>query len=560
MRSGEGHIQLNGAWMKIVLVTPGAGEIHVKDLPEGASISLSDGLVLQVWQGKLFGNRGRNIDVNEEAQKFQHRWHETLYFKRLLDSSDDPDVLRRAVERGWAVETRAVLGFMKRNPGIAQRVYEEMKHATNPIKAATQTMLLRGITDEAELMAGVKSVFTGHAALPRLLEVASLETALDGVEVALEVAGGRTVAFWCQNLPESLIEKVLTGLLQRAERADESKRREKEGALSTFVIGGPDPYRVESSGAIAAAAVRMIGRGVVFPERAMKAEGQLRIRALKAKPNVLVDPLKYPLDDTPTGLWKRVGEKTPNGAWRVTSRRGRVACVLELPDDAEELQELLESEDVAVRRAALERIGDETQWIEALDDDTWGGYMAERAPRELLFAYAQGDENEMNDTLVQVARERGCLPEARAEGLTCSVQGLYTAMNSQDAAELDAVLRAAVDDEREAAVEDWVLPVRIIDAVVARSRDQEQLKWLSEALAPRDTTHYFMPRIKTRVRELELAELAWQAKAKGELLMARGAISLLEAEDLLWEMNGDPELSRYAGERLLAALNIPEPF
>lgn len=421
-------------------------------------------------------------------------------------------------------------------------------------------MLLRGITDEAELLEGVKSVFTGHAALPRLLEIAELDTALDGVEAALEVAGGRTVGFWCQNMPESLVEKVIVGLLERIEKAGPHERREKESALSTFIGGGPDPYRIETPPVIALVAVRLIDRGVVFPDRAMRTAPQLRVRARRAEFQELSDPLRYPLLDTPSQVWKRVGEQTTNGAWRVTTRRGRVACVRELPADAPELQELLSSEDIAVRRAALERVGDLELWREALEDSKWGGYMAERAPREVLMEVTQGSSTELSDTLVQVARERGCLKGAMSNGLTCSIQGLYTAQHSQDPKELDAVLRAAVDAERVADLEDWVLPTRIIDSVIDRSKDLEQLKWLDETLAPHDKSHYFAPRIKTRMRELELADLAWQARAKGELLMARGAISQIESEDLLWEMNSDPELSQYAGERILAALTIPEPF
>lgn len=543
VRSGEAHILIDGAWRRVVLTTPGEDEVHVRELPDGASVSLPDGLMLQVWQDRLFGKKGRHVDLEHEIGGFVYRRHETLYLKRLLQHNNDEAILKKVLERGWVSTTNSMIGFLKRNSAVAQRVHDEMR--ANGASTTTLSILMHGITDEETLVAGTRNVLSAHVALPRLAETAPLERVLDAVDGALELFGGRTVSQWCHSLSAHVLEAVVLRSLQRIESVSGAERVSLEEELELFLTGSLDAYRVETSVAITRVASRLIESGTVMPEGVMRKRGRLRA---KSEERV----------ETPTGVWKRVADQTENGARRVMTRRGRVACVAELPLDSEELVELLNHEDVAVRRAALERLDDPVLWRSALADTQWRGYMAERAPLSALLAHVA--ETSAAGPVLRVAQERGCQGVDEAEMLTCSELGLHTAQTSSDENALAAVLSAAVAAERGTPNGDWMMPVRIIDAVVSRTRDQAQLKWLREVLSTRDNTRFYTINIEKRLRELELSDLVWQAKRDGELLIARGAMSQMEAHDLLWEMNGDPELGRWAGARLIETLVVPEPF
>jgi hypothetical protein len=542
VRSGESHFFTDGAWRRVVLTTPAEGEVHVRSLPEGASISLLDGLVLQVWQERLFGKKGRRVDYAEEARHFTSQLHRRLYLNRLLQTSTDPALLRLAVEQDWDMQVGPGARYLKRNAAAVQRLYDELVGSSDQMPERMRISLLQGLTDEDVLFAGTLRLGSIHAALPRLSAIASEDTVVRAINQALAELDPQIVSRSCRDLPVPMIAAALKMMLQRLDEAEDADKQNHRKLITQFLICSGDAYVVNSPPSVAAAAIALMDQGVQFPYSVMTSRGALQERLEQR-------------DNQPIGVWKRVGAQTPNGESRVMKRRGRIACVLELPRDAAELVELLDDEDIAVQRAALERLDDPERWRKALDAGEWQGYFAERAPLELLTALIdESSEDDLQPTLIRIARERGRGGVAPASAVTCSAQGLHTATHSSDPDEIAAVLRAAVEVRESKGNPLWSVSVRIIQAVVARSQDPEQLQWLSENLSDTGRGEYFTPRIEARLRELELSELVWQATLRGETHLARGAITQMEASDLLWEMNCNETLSRYAGERLVALL------
>ena len=549
VRSGESHFFIDGTWKRVVLTTPADDEIHVRALPDGGSVSLRDGLVLQVWQERLFGKKGRRVDFENELGHFTSAWHEKLYADRLLQTSTNPALLRVAVTRGWNLRSSAAVGYMKRNAEATQQLYDEMLATLDTDdEVARRLMLLRGISDEGVLLAAVQRGAGLHVALPRLAEIATKDTVARAIDQAVDRWSAKIVSGCCRTLPVPTIAQALSLMLKRLADADSGSKQELEETVRHFVTCSEDPFVVNSPASVVAATLLLMDQGVEFPYSVMKSRGLLQVR---------LQPLfKQPLD-----VWKRVGAQTPNGADRVMKRRGRIACVLELPRDAVELVELLEHEDIAVQRAALERLDNPELWRKALDAGERQGYLAERAPLEVLEALIrESSDDDLQGTCIRVARERGCSDVATKAATTCSPQGLHTAKHSKSAAEVEAVLQAACAAQDERGSSSWRMSLRIIDEVVTRTQDHNQLRWLSENIPDPDKAQYFMPRINARLRDLELSEIAWQAVRTGETAMARGAVKQMQAQDLLWEMNSEPALSRYAGERLIALLTFPEPF
>jgi hypothetical protein len=548
VRSGEGHFFIDGAWRRVVLTAPAEGEVHVRSLPEGASISLRDGLVLQVRQERLFGKKGRRVNYAEEVSHFTFPYYIRLYRNRLLQTSTDPALLRLAVEEDWNLQVGPGARYLKRNSAAVQRLYDELVGPDTQMPERMRISLLRGLTNQDVLFTEALREGSIHIALPRLSEIATEDTVARAINQALDELDPQIVSQSCRDLPVAMIAKALKMLLQRIDEAEATDKQKYRRLISLFVTGSGDAYIVHSPPSVVAATLSLIDQGVPFPYSVMTSRGAMRMRLGQ-------------MFNTPIGVWKRVGAQTPNGASRVMTRRGRIACVLELPRDAVELVELLQSEDAAVRRAALERLDDPVRWREALEDSPWQGYLAERAPLEVLTALIdESSEDDLRPSLIRVARERGHRDAAPVSSVTCSAQGLHTAEHSENPDEVSAVLRAAVDVRESKGNPLWTVAFRIIEAVVARSQDPEQLQWLSENLSDTDREDYFVPRIEARLRELELSELAWQATIRGELELARGAIKQMGAPDLLWEMNCHTALSRYAGERLVELLTIPEPF
>ncbi len=545
VRSGESHFFSDGTWKRVVLTKPADGEIHVRALPDGGAVSLRDGLVLQVWQERLFGKKGRRVDFENEIGHFTFTRHESLYNDRLLQTSTDPALLRVAVTRGWNLRSSAAVGYMKRNAEATQRLYEEMVETLDTDdEVARRLMLLRGITDEGVLLAAIQRGAGLHVALPRLAEIATKDTVARAIDQAVDRWSAKIVSGCCRTLPVPTIAQALSLMLKRLADADTGSKQELEETVRAFVIGSEDLNVVNSAPSVIAATLLLMDQGVEFPYSVMKSRGHLRARL-------------HPLFNQPLDVWKRVGAQTPNGAERVLKRRGRIACVLELPRDASELVELLDHEDIAVRRAALERLDDPERWSQALGGE-WQGYLAERAPLEVLEALIRESfDDDLQGTCIRVARERGCSDVATKAATTCSPQGLHTATHSKSAAEIEAVLQAAFAAEVELGGSSSSR--RIIGEVVARTRSYERLRSLSQDIADTDEVQDF-PRINKRLRELELSEIAWQAARTAETAMARGAVKQMQAQDLLWEMNSEPALSRYAGERLVEIAATKEPF
>jgi hypothetical protein len=604
---------VDGSWKSVVCHRAGEGQVNVWELAEGTPLQLQGALTLVFSPRHARGRRGSDVDVRETLAGL--RWPaRSAYLQRIAASRNDHDACAVVLEFGGRSEVESIArrarGVMD---GAVREVHEKNELNTRGIEGAIPYLTSVDLLEEIGKNGG-RNLSGGRLLgmlVARMYELGAQDRARVFVDLAADAIAvqrsWQASREWgvLEHLPSDELRRVLLELeirssdrgllLQDAvvclveQRSRRSSREDHTALLD--VLGGMaarcshDGWSMEAELARAAElAEESRGHGAVFntygfshrwmvPELAD--ENAIVSRALATPCSFVMKPEEY------EGWWLRselvrmqsaqleqvrdaatewvlagaeigVPQEVCCAMWQWRVRRDVVSSPR--MQNKEFLRDVaLQDPKEQVVRAALVKLDDDELWLEKLRARRSWVY-AEKAPARVLreVVSTDGERAWAEPRNAMVLLRRGVIgPDVTLLHPDDGVRLVSVRMTRDE-----ALLRQAAEDSfMDVALEAGTksLNAETVKLVLQR---YEGFQTEADGFTSHERTVW---QCKQRLMELERVELVRTSLRRGDLVTARGAMSLITDRSLLWSLSDEAELQPWLGSALQRTSTI-EPF
>lgn len=619
LRSGEARTMIDGTWRTVVCRRAKPGEVNVWELEEGTPLLLPKALTLVFSPRHAKGRRGSAVDVRETLNSLP--WPgKGAYLQRIAHSRLDHDacvlVLERGSRRATATIARRARGRVL--DGAVREVLESGELNAHGFEGVAPYLTSPELIEEIISLGGPH--FSNGEMLgvmtARLYELDATDRARRIVDRAIEAIATQNAWHAARewgvlaHLPGDELRSALlaleakssdkTMLLQDAMACLVERRAATRSAaeqVSLLEVLGEMASRCSHDGswsmaqALAhAAELAGVGRGAgAFAKNGLDMRGLVRegkkydpveeealvARAVSVPCSFAMNAEEY------EGWWLRselvrigsarldevrdaatewilaasgigLSQEMCCGLWQWRMRRDVVLSPR--LDDEEFLREIaVHDENDQVVRAALIRLGDDELWKQSLRGRRPWLFM-EKAPlhvlRELVDADGPALWAEPRNAMV-LLRRGAITPDVTITQNAEDVQIVSVRMTRDE-----TLLRRAVEGRFEDVMIEAGMRSMAIDTVEAAL---ERCRGLL-AKRPESGPHQrLVSYLEDRVLALQTVELARVSVRRGDLVTARGALSLLTDRSLIWSLSDEPELLPWLGSALQRGVEF-EPF
>ena len=584
--SGEASALTEHGMRRVVCVTPGPDEIHVRDLPSGTAIDIPSFGVLMFDQAASRGRANRRTDLvathaalpRSLAERYVRLVAETRTDTKavvfVLDNTDDPRLIRPLLARSrqsWNAVVNVALSAdgeqvswaLQKNldvlddPELLMKIMSSTRWGLITPAAATLGRLghsrllcqrIQYLAEVGELSLDAISTMVGTLAEPGTMN--SEHNVLAALLQHGYINHVMHKLAWPQPHYVGAIHQGDTGesiartLLQTPLDHLEGDGRDKALAMAWKLMDSGVPSAQALLAHLGATGPRPENKTPTLKPRFVDSSEH---RAAQRQEHELFKQAVASVAITgefPESLgrngWMHLGwsKGLPSELWSQAPFSEKVRRIIVQRLDDDELRSVLPNARGKTKAAVLKRLSDEQLWMEATQGHQRRACL-EAMPVALL---DQAFDAHPGDVLIrEVAVERGALQP-------------QVALLDPD----PRVRAAAAGKTRDQALIAQALQDPSLGVVRVATRRCKDSAALAEAHAQLTAFHeaQVAKLVAERLAQVRWWEVAAQALARGEVVVARAALAELSHDDLLRDLVGSPALMPWAAQRLMAVQHV----